>query len=211
MKLIAHRGGRHVSGKIVRLAGAALVALSPGAAFANTGVGATHGFIQGVLHPLTGIDHLLAMVMVGLLAWQLGGRARWLLPASFMGLMMVGGALGVAGIGLPFVELGIAFSVLALGLAVALRIDVPVTAAMAAVGLFALFHGHAHGAEMPETAGGLAYGAGFVGATALLHAGGLAAGALLSRFAGSRMGGVLLRLAGGGAAAAGALMLAGVF
>jgi urease accessory protein len=110
--------------------------------------------MHGFEHPISGLDHILAMVMVGVFAWQLGGRALWLVPMSFVLMMAAGGALGVAGIDVPFVEVGIAFSVIVLSMGVALGIKTPVAAAMAVVGLFAIFHGHAHGAEMPEDAGG---------------------------------------------------------
>ncbi len=153
----------------LRLVLAAVTALLPTAAFAHTGIGATTGFGHGFVHPLTGIDHVLAMTAVGMFAWQLGGRALWLVPATFVGLMAAGGALGVAGVGVPFVEAGIALSVVVLGAIVALGIRSPVAVAMGIVGLFAIFHGHAHGAEMPENAGGLTYALGFMLATAALH------------------------------------------
>ena len=149
---------------------AALLMLAATAAQAHTGVGGTAGFAHGFAHPLGGIDHVLVMVAVGLFAAQLGGRALWLVPLSFVSVMMAGGALGMAGVAMPFVEIGIGLSVVVLGLAVAFGLHLPTAAAMALVGLFAIFHGHAHGAEMPESASGLAYGAGFVLATALLHA-----------------------------------------
>jgi urease accessory protein len=165
--------------------------------------------VHGFSHPVSGLDHVLAMVMVGVLAWQLGGRALWLVPASFVGVMAAGGVLGVAGAGVPFVELGIAVSVVALGAMVALGIKAPVAIAMGVVGLFAIFHGHAHGAEMPEDAGGIAYAAGFMIATALLHLAGIGLGFLLGRTDASR-GSVFVRAAGGFAAVAGIGILAGV-
>jgi urease accessory protein len=146
------------------------------AAEAHTGVGTTMGFTHGFGHPFSGLDHILAMVAVGLLAANLGGRALWLVPASFVAMMAVGGALGIAGIEMPLVEIGIAASVIVLGLAVALQRNLPVAGAMALVGFFALFHGHAHGAEMPTDASGLAYVAGFVLATAILHLIGIGSG-----------------------------------
>ncbi len=161
----------------------AVFALSPSLALAHTGVGATHGFAHGFTHPVTGLDHVLAMVTVGLFAWQLGGRAMWAVPAAFVAVMAVGGGLGVLGMDVPFVELGIAFSVVALGAMVALRLKAPLALAMGLVGFFALFHGYAHGAEMPEDAGGIAYGLGFVAGTALLHAAGLALGFMIGRAA----------------------------
>jgi urease accessory protein len=169
-----------VSLRFARLIAFAL-ALAPGAALAHTGVGDTHGFVHGFMHPLGGIDHVLAMVAVGLFAAHLGGRALWLVPASFVGMMAMAGVLAAAGIPLPFVEIGIAVSVVALGLIVALRATPPVTAAMALVGFFALFHGHAHGVELPQGVSALTYGAGFMIATALLHATGVGIGLALRR------------------------------
>jgi urease accessory protein len=187
---------------------AALGALAPTAAMAHTGVGDAGSFAHGFWHPITGLDHVLAMVLVGMLAWQLGGRAFWLVPATFVLVMAIGGGLGVAGIAVPMVELGIALSVVVLGAAVALGIRAPVAVAMAIAGLFAIFHGHAHGAEMPGDASGLAYGVGFMIATALLHLGGLGLGCLIGA-AGDRYG-LVVRSAGGLAAIAGLAILTGV-
>jgi len=161
------------------LLAAATAILTPGVAFAHTGVGDTSGFIHGFGHPISGLDHILAMVMVGVFAWQLGGRALWLVPMTFLVIMSIGGALGIAGIGVPFVEIGIALSVVVLGAIVAFNVKAPIAAAMGLVGLFAIFHGHAHGAEIPEDAGGVAYAAGFMIATALLHLAGITAGFLI--------------------------------
>ena len=193
----------------LRLATLALaLAMLPTAAFAHTGVGTTHGFVHGFTHPIGGLDHILAMVAVGMFAAVLGGRALWLVPAAFVGMMAVGGALGVAGIGVPLVEFGIAASVVVLGLAVALRWNAPVVAAMALVGFFAIFHGHAHGSEMPVDVSGLSYALGFMLATALLHAAGIAIGLGIGRI-GERSR--LAMQAGGGAMAlAGVGILAGV-
>jgi urease accessory protein len=183
--------------------------LSPGVALAHTGVGATHGFAHGFLHPLGGLDHQLAMVLVGVFAWQLGGRARWLVPLTFVAVMAVGGALGIAGIPVPFVEVGIALSVVVLGAVVAFGVKAPLAAAMAVVGLFAVFHGHAHGAEMPADASGASYAAGFMLATALLHAAGLLLGWAVG-FAGRVWGDRVFRLVGGFASLAGIALLVGV-
>lgn len=142
-------------------------------ALAHTGHG-TDGFAEGIVHPLGGLDHLLAMVAVGLWAVQMGGRALWLLPLSFIASMVAGGALGSAGIELPALEGGIAASVVLLGLAIAGAARLPLPGAALAVGLFALWHGTAHGAEMPADADALRYALGFVMATALLHAAGIA-------------------------------------
>ena len=182
----------------------------PTAAFAHTGAGATNGFAHGFMHPFGGLDHVLAMVAVGLLAARLGGRALWLVPLSFVTMMILGGAAGASGVGLPLVELGISGSILTLGFVLALGRRLPTALAMALAGFFAIFHGHAHGTEMPVDAQGFLYGAGFVLATALLHMAGLAAGIAGDRLAGSwsaRAG----RVAGGVMAAAGAGLLAGAF
>lgn len=187
---------------------AAVAVLVPTLAFAHTGVGETHGLVHGFMHPVSGVDHILAMLMVGVLAWQMGGRALWLLPATFVAVMALGGALGAAGIAVPFVETGIALSVVVLGVMVAVGLRAPVAAAMGIVGLFAVFHGYAHGTEMPETAGGLAYAAGFMLATALLHAAGLCVGMLIGRIS-DRHGPLMVRSAGGLAAVAGFGLLAG--
>jgi urease accessory protein len=142
----------------------------------------TWDFSGGFAHPLSGWDHLLAMVAVGLWAAQLGGRARWLVPASFVSVMLIGAAFGRAGLVVPGVEQAIAASVLVLGLLIAATVRLPVVAGMALVGIFAFFHGFAHGAEMPMTAGALSYGAGFVAATVLLHAAGVGLGLVSGRF-----------------------------
>jgi len=166
----------------LRAAAALAAILLPTAAWAHPGHGEAAGFVQGFVHPVTGIDHVLAMIAVGLFAANLGGRALWAVPLSFVSVMALGGALGAAGIAVPFVEAGIAVSVIVLGLAVALRWQAPVTAAMGVVGLFAIFHGHAHGAEMPVDAAGLEYGLGFMLATAALHAVGIGLGIGIARF-----------------------------
>ncbi|WP_029356653.1 HupE/UreJ family protein [Bosea sp. 117] len=196
--------------RALRIAGlATLAALTPTLAFAHTGVGEAHGLVHGFLHPVTGIDHVLAMVTVGLLAWQLGGRALWAVPATFVAVMAAGGGLGVAGIEVPFVELGIALSVVALGACVAFRVKAPLAIIVGLVGFFAIFQGYAHGAEMPEDAGGAAYGLGFMLGTALLHFAGIGVGYLIGRFADMR-GPIWMRAAGGAVCLAGVLILVGV-
>ncbi|MBB3657866.1 urease accessory protein [Rhizobium sp. BK650] len=187
------------------LAAAAL----PAAAYAHPGVGEAAGLVHGFSHPISGLDHILAMVMVGVLASQLGGRAVWALPATFVLVMILGGSLGMAGINVPFVETGIALSVIVLGTFIALNIRASTAAAIGIVGLFAIFHGHAHGVEMPENAGGAAYAAGFTIATALLHMTGLGLGFLIARF-GERQGAFMVRTAGGVAAVAGIGIIAGL-
>lgn len=191
-----------------KLALAAPLLLLPTLAFAHPGHGEA-GFAHGFAHPLSGLDHILAMVMVGIFAWQLGGRALWALPATFIGVMAIGGVLGLASFQLPFIETVITLSVIVLGAVVAFGIRPPLAAAVGLCGLFALYHGFAHGAEMPENAGGLAYGVGFMIATAILHAAGIAAGFGIGRL-GVKFGPGFMRVTGGLAAIAGFGMLAGV-
>jgi urease accessory protein len=189
-----------------RIAAAAALVLLPGAALAHPGHGDAGGFVHGILHPVGGLDHVLAMVAVGLYAALLGSRGLWLVPASFIGMMAIGGALGAAGAPLPYTEIVIALSVVVLGLAVALRFGLPTMAAMALVGVFAIFHGHAHGAEMPQGVSGYSYAAGFMLTTALLHGAGIALGFAIERlngFAGNR----IIRLTGGAMALAGVVLL----
>jgi urease accessory protein len=183
-------------------AGAALMALA-GPAAAHTGSAPVVGFVSGFLHPFNGLDHILAMVAVGMLAALIGGRALWLVPASFLGAMVVGSALGFS---LPFVELGIVASVIVLGAAVALAPRMPVALAMALAAAFAVFHGHAHGAEMPAAASVVSYGLGFVFATALLHAGGVGLGLVAERLS-EGAGRAALRVGGGAVAALGLALL----
>lgn len=198
-----------MSGLNAKLALAAALIALPGVALAHTGVDHGHAFTHGFAHPLGGLDHVLAMVAVGLLATQLGGRALWLVPASFMALMALGGTLGIAGIHVPYAEALIALSVIVLGLAVALRIGVPTLAAMVLVGFFALVHGDAHGAALSEAAAPLAYAAGFITATALLHGVGIGLGLLIGRLGDVRARG-LQRAAGSAITAAGILILSGL-
>jgi urease accessory protein len=169
------------------------VILTPVIAFAHTGAGKASGLAYGFMHPMAGADHVLAMVTVGFLAYVLGGRALWLVPAAFAGMMALGGILGMAGMTVPFVEQGIGLSIIVIGMAAALGRKMPVSAAMALVGAFAVFHGHAHGSEMPEGSSGLAYAAGFLLATTLLHIAGIAAAHLIEsrRRAAARISGAL--------------------
>jgi urease accessory protein len=150
-------------------------------ALAHPGHELVWDFRSGFAHPVFGADHLLAMLAVGLWAAQLGGRARWLVPAAFLTVMALGAALGRSGVMIPGLEQIIAASVLALGLLTAGQVRLPVAAGMALAGLFAVFHGFAHGAEMPATAGAFGYGTGFVLATAVIHAAGVGLGQLLQR------------------------------
>ena len=155
------------------LSTAALLVAGSAPAFAHVGHGATESFAAGIAHPLSGLDHITVMVAVGLWAALKGGKALWAWPAAFVGVMLVGGALGMEHVALPFVEPAILASVVALGLLVALAVDLPVAVGAAIIGAFALFHGHAHGVEAGETIGGLEYMAGFAIATAALHAAGI--------------------------------------
>lgn len=193
--------------RILALAAFAL-ALVPGAALAHTGVGIEHDLAHGFMHPMGGIDHILAMVAVGVFAYVLGGRALYLVPLAFVGMMVVGFGLGLAQVDVPFVELGIALSSVAIGGVAALGRPLPVVAASALVGLFAVFHGVAHGAEMPADAAGWQYALGFVAATALLHLAGIAAALGVSRLAG-RFGRPLAQGAGALFALGGLGVLAG--
>ncbi len=148
-------------------------------ALAHTGTGMALGLQSGLLHPVTGLDHLVAMVAVGLWGAQLGNPAIFLLPITFPLVMAVGGLLGILGVTLPFAETAIALSGIALGLLVALRARPPLAVAMLLVGAFAIFHGYAHGRELPQAADPLAYAVGFVVATGLLHLCGILIGLLL--------------------------------
>jgi len=161
-------------------------------------------FASGFGHPLGGLDHVLAMVAVGLWATQLSGRALWLVPLTFVLTMAVGGLLGFLGIPLPMVETGIAGSVLILGALVALASRLPLVASMALVGLFAIFHGYAHGAEMAVESSALWYGLGFMLATATLHALGIGIALAAGRGVPAR----LVRVGGAAIAASGMLLLA---
>ncbi len=155
---------------------AGLLVLVPAAVFAHPGHGiaGSHDFLHGFMHPLHGADHLLAMVAVGLWAAQRRGRSMWTLPVSFVAFMALGFVIGIGGVQLPAVELAIAASVLVLGAAVALAARVPTLGAIGLVALFAIFHGHAHGADLAAGMTAGLFGAGFATSTALLHAAGIA-------------------------------------
>lgn len=193
---------------LIALGAATILAVTSQAAHAHTGGGGHGGFAYGFMHPIGGLDHVLAMLMVGVLAAQIGGRAMWLLPLSFVGVMVLGGLLGAMGAALPLVELGIALSVLVLGAMVAFGFKLAVTVAMGLVGFFAVFHGFAHGAEMPASASGLTYGVGFVLGTGLLNALGLATGLAFLRLVPGR-GAYTVNAVGSVAALAGLLMVTG--
>lgn len=180
--------------------------LAAGSAQAHTGEGVAGGFGSGFLHPLFGWDHVVAMVAVGLWGAVLGAPALWLLPVVFPVVMAMGGAWGVAGLPLPAVEAGIALSGVVLGLLVAFAVRAPLWAAALIVGAFAIFHGHAHGTELPVAADPVIYAVGFVIATGLLHLAGIAVGLLWGRPAGVWA----VRGAGAVVAAVGAAFLTGV-
>jgi urease accessory protein len=186
-------------GNILCVAIAAL--LFPALACAHVGVGATHGFLHGLAHPFSGLDHVCAMLAVGLWAAQMGGRALWRVPLTFVSVMALGGLLGLANIPVPYVEGGIIISLVALGALLAFAVRLPWLFSAALVGVFAVFHGYAHGAEMPQDASGLEYAAGFVLATALLHACGMAAALLAKKYGRAewlRVGGAAILMCGGG-------------
>jgi urease accessory protein len=172
-------------------------------AIAHVQSGQAAGFVTGFLHPISGLDHVLAMVAVGLWGAQLGAPAIWLLPVTFPIVMALGGLLGLLGVPLPGVEVGIAASAVLLGGAVMTERRVPVYAAAILVGFFAVFHGHAHGTELPPGQSGLLYSLGFVVATGCLHAIGIAIGAI-HRWPEGR---IVLRIAGGGVGLAGLFFL----
>jgi urease accessory protein len=189
------------------VAAAAPLALVPAIASAHPGHDAAD-LVHGFMHPLGGIDHILAMVAVGLLAARMGGRALWLVPASFVLTMAVAGLVGMTGVSVTGAEAGTALSVLALGAMIAFGVRLPVAAAMGLVGFFAVFHGYAHGAEMPATASGLAFAAGFVVATALLHGLGIALGLAIGQ-AGEPVARHALRFGGAVTMLAGTVLLTG--
>lgn len=159
----------------------ALTLLIPSLASAHTGVGDTGGLLHGLAHPISGLDHILAMVAVGLWAAQIGGRALWLVPSAFL-LAMAGSSIwGHFGLILPGVEQGILASDFVLGALILVAARLPLAGAMSIVGALAVFHGYAHGAEMPATASGLTYGAGFISITVVLHLVGIGLGLLIER------------------------------
>ncbi len=164
----------------------ATLVLLPSLAYAHVGVGQagiaeTGGFMHGLTHPTSGLDHVCAMLAVGLWAGQMGGRSIWAVPLTFVSVMALGGALPLLGISLPFIEQGILLSVLLLGVLIAASVRLPLWLSGGMVGLFALWHGYAHGTEMPASATGTEYALGFLLATALLHIIGIAFGLGMQR------------------------------
>jgi urease accessory protein len=180
-----------------------LVVLCAAPAVAHTGGDVVGGFLGGFFHPLFGLDHIVAMVAVGLWGAFLGAPAIWLLPIAFPLVMAVGGAIGILGIPIPSVETGVALSAVFLGAMVAFAARPPLWIAAVLVGAFAIFHGHAHGAELPAGADAIAFSTGFVVATGLLHVAGIVCG-LLARWPGGR---IAVRAAGGAIALAGVVFL----
>jgi urease accessory protein len=189
---------------VIRLLAPALAVLfEPSLAQAHVVLGQTSGFIHGLVHPLTGLDHIVTMMAIGLWAAQRGGRALWTVPLTFVSVMAVGGLLGMMDVSIPFVEQGIIASVLILGVLIVSVVRLPLVASSLLVGLFAVFHGLSHGAEMPETVSGLAYGIGFIMATGMLHGIGVGLGLLVQKLDRPR----LIRYAGSGIAAFGIYLL----
>jgi urease accessory protein len=187
---------------------ALLLAAIPQVALAHDGeVLPFGGFLAGLLHPVLGYDHLLAMLSVGILSAQIGGRAIWTVPATFVGVMAVGGALGIINIGELPVELGIAFSLVLLGAVIAAERKLPVLLAMITVGFFAVFHGYAHGAEMPSTAEPVAFALGFLLGTAIIHIAGVVIGDIARRY---QKGPAVLRVGGAAIVLIGILFILGV-
>jgi len=171
-----------------------IAAALPSFAYAHAGEVEAGGFLQGLTHPASGLDHLCAMLAVGLWAAQMGGRSAWAVPLTFVGVMALGGALGTLGISLPLVEPGILLSLLMLGVLIAAAVRLPLWLSVGIVGLFALWHGYAHGAGMP--ASGMGYMLGFVLATSLLHITGIVFGLAVQRLTRQHF----VRLAGAGIA-----------
>ena len=180
-----------------------LVLAMPSSALAHIQGGEVGGFVSGVHHPISGWDHMLAMVAVGLWGAQLGAPAVWLLPVTFPMVMALGGMMGLIGISLPGVEIGIALSGLVLGVMVLAEKRPPMWVAALIVGVFAIFHGHAHGTELSAGESGLLYSLGFVVATGCLHGVGISIG-LIHRWTWGR---VILRVAGGTVAMGGTYFL----
>lgn len=182
----------------------ALVLATPAEAHLLNAGGA--GWAHGFVHPFSGLDHILAMLAVGVWAAQTARPALWVLPTAFPLAMAAGGLLGVAGVPVPGIESGIAASVLILGLLIAARARPPLALSIALVAVFAVFHGHAHGAELPQAASPVLYGLGFVGATAVLHLIGLGIGHVM-RLPASQ---TALRVGGGAIATVGLALFVGL-
>jgi urease accessory protein len=165
------------------------------------------GFLVGLLHPALGLDHLLAMLSVGILSAQIGGRAMWSVPLTFVVVMTIGSIMGGHNIPIPLVESGIALSVIALGIALAADKNMATAWAMLFVSFFAIFHGHAHGTEMPDVGNPITYGIGFILGTAIIHLAGVLVGVMSKRIP---KGPVVLRVSGAAIAIIGVTMLLGM-
>lgn len=165
-----------------------LVLLALGSlAFGHTNVGETSGFIHGFSHPIGGADHLLAMFAVGLFAASVGGKSLYVIPLSFVGMMAIGGFLGINAVEVSFVEEAILASVVAIGALAAFGMRLPLVVASLIVGIFAIFHGVAHGAEMPISSNGFAYALGFIIATGLIHIAGIVFSVFVSKTLNSKI------------------------
>lgn len=189
--------------RALRAAALAVLVLVPLVALAHEERGQAAGFLAGLAHPVSGLDHVVAMIAVGLWGAVLGAPAIWVLPVAFPVMMAMGGLLGLLGVPLPGVEIGIAASAAILGGMVLGEARPPLALAAVVVAFFAIFHGHAHGTELPAGTSALLYSLGFVAATGLLHAAGIAVG-VLHRWPAGRL---LVRAAGGGIGAAGLFFL----
>ena len=188
---------------MTRAASLLLSLVWPAVAVAHTRGGEAFGFVSGFEHPISGLDHVVAMIAVGLWGAQLGAPAMWLLPVTFPMVMAFGGMLGLMGVPLPGIEAGIAVSAISLGFAVVREARPNLWIAALVVGVFAIFHGNAHGTELPPGANAILYSIGFVIATGLLHATGIGMG-LAHRWPAGRMA---LRAAGAAVALAGVAFL----
>ncbi len=208
MNMNMKRAGDHMTTNTKRwkfhaVLGAAMLAFVPAIALAHQEAGQAAGFLSGLMHPISGFDHVLAMVAVGLWGAVLGSPAIWVLPVAFPVVMAFGGLMGLLGIPVPGVEIGIAVSAIVLGAMVLAQLRPPLWLAATLVAFFAIFHGHAHGRELPEGASALLYSLGFVVATGLLHLVGILLGEA-HRWAAGRQ---VVRAAGGGVALAGLFFL----
>ena len=171
--------GKSASMRLLLFVAAAV--LLPSFAYAHVGIGEASGFMHGLAHPISGLDHICAMLAVGLWAAQMGGRSVWAVPLTFVSVMALGSVLPMLGISLPFIEQGIVLSVLLLGVLIAASVRLPLIWGSSMVGLFALWHGHAHGAEIPAWSSGITYAMGFMLATAFLHIIGITFGFAMQR------------------------------
>jgi len=187
----------------MKLSSLAFVLFTPILLYLHPQIGSSSGFMTGFAHPLNGLDHMIAMFAVGLWAVQVGGKGIWLIPLAFVCMMIAGGILGMSGVTVPFVETGIIMSVLILGVLLVASARLPIAAGMVLMGIFALFHGHSHGTEIPATVSGLAFSAGFALSTVMLHSAGIAAGLTLRKA--SKM--KVLRYAGAAIIASGIMMI----